>query len=581
MVFGRSAGGRELALLEIALPSREAPLLEKRPAILVVANLEGSHLIGTEGALRVAELLLERRTSDPAIARLLSHRTVYVAPLLNPDAAASAFATVRLERLTNDQPTDDDLDMTTGEDGPEDLDGDGLITTMRVKEPDGKLVTDTDDPRILRAAEAQKGEGGIFNLYTEGRDDDLDRKLNEDGLGGVEIARSFPHDFENASREAGLWPASQPETIALLSFLSTHPTVALVLGFSRENTFLNLQQTGRVEAPTDKVRVPERFAEVLGVEPDSELDLDEAVERIKAASILPPTMEVTRERVAQMMGSGPAVALDKEDLPQIEAIQKEYKEALAAAKIEYPEKRAMGVKRGSFFAWCYFQLGVPVFSADLWTFPDPPTEKDKDVEKEKGKGSDVGKLEAKSPPPPERSSDKAFLSWSDSALGGAGFVPWKLFRHPTKGDVEIGGFVPFARTNPPQSEISKTTSAHAEFLLTLMQRLPELATPSTRVEALGENTYRVIVHFANSGWFPTATAQGRRAQTAWPVTVRVSLGKGQTLFSGLPQESLPSIPGSGATRKLEWTVRGPRGSVFGIQASAPRAGSASTTVELR
>jgi len=41
--------------------------------------------------------------------------------------------------------------------------------------------------------------------------------------------------------------------------------------------------------------------------------------------------EVTEDRVAQMLGTGPAVALDRQDLPMFEAVQKEYKDALKAA----------------------------------------------------------------------------------------------------------------------------------------------------------------------------------------------------------------------------------------------------------
>jgi hypothetical protein len=117
--------------------------------------------------------------------------------------------------------------------------------------------------------------------------------------------------------------------------------------------------------------------------------------------------------------------------------------------------------------------------------------------------------------------------------------------------------------------------------LKLMQRLAELAIKSTKVEPEGEDTYKVTVHVANTGWFPTATAQGRRARTAWPVTVRLTLAKSQTLFSGLPIESIPSLAGSGGTRKLEWVVRGPKGSTLELVASAPRAGTASTTIALR
>ncbi len=61
-----------------------------------------------------------------------------VAPLLNPDAARADFTTPRCERTSNGNPLDDDLDMQVDEDGPDDLNQDGLITSMRVKDPEGE-----------------------------------------------------------------------------------------------------------------------------------------------------------------------------------------------------------------------------------------------------------------------------------------------------------------------------------------------------------------------------------------------------------------------------------------------------------
>ena len=40
---------------------------------------------------------------------------------------------------------------------------------------------------------------------------------------------------------------------------------------------------------------------------------------------------------------------------------------------------------------------------------------------------------------------KALLAFSDKDLQGAGFVAWTPFKHPQLGDVEIGGFAPYAR----------------------------------------------------------------------------------------------------------------------------------------
>ena len=116
--------------------------------------------------------------------------------------------------------------------------------------------------------------------------------------------------------------------------------------------------------------------------------------------------------------------------------------------------------------------------------------------------------------------------------------------------------------------------------LKLMAKLPELSVSKTKVEALGQDLYRLTVYFTNNGWFPTSTAQGRRAQTAWPITVRLKMASDQSLFSGRPIESIPFLEGSSGTAKLEWTVRGPKGSAITVSAWSPRLGETETKLIL-
>ncbi|MBN2198213.1 MAG: hypothetical protein JW747_00015, partial [Candidatus Aminicenantes bacterium] len=258
--LGKSSGEMEIGALQIAArkPAKAGAASaagppDARPAVFVAANIEGVHHVGTEAALFLAEKLLASYAKDKDVAALLDSRTVYVAPLLNPDAAAAYFTAPRWERRTNAAPLDDDLDMLTDEDGPDDLDKDGLITQMRVKDPEGKWIADPAEPRLMRLADPKKGESGVYSLYTEGLDNDGDGEVNEDPPGGVEPNRNFPHDFEHFVRAAGLHPVSEAETLALVRFLAAHPRIALILNFSTENTLLNLQQTGQARAGADKV----------------------------------------------------------------------------------------------------------------------------------------------------------------------------------------------------------------------------------------------------------------------------------------------------------------------------------------
>ncbi len=573
--IGKSAGGTELYVLQIAALSPGRPDPAVRPAVFVSANIEGTHLIGSEAALHLARKLLAGVETDAKLKGLLEKRTIFIAPLLNPDAARAYFATPRWERTSNGNALDDDLDMKVDEDGPDDLNQDGLITSMRVKDPEGEWIIDPADPRLMRKADPQKGESGVYKLYVEGLDNDGDESYNEDSPGGVDIQRNFPHDFETNDVEAGRWPVSQSETVALAQFLAAHRNIALVLNYSHENTLVNLEQTGRARATGEKVKVPQRFASMLGVDSEQEFELKEVVEMIKSAGIMPAGMEITEDRVAQMLGLGPAVAIDRQDLRTFETVQKEYRDALKAAQIDYPEKKARGVGKGSFLAYCYYQYGVPVFSTDVWTVPEVKKQnKDDELTLEKQRTAGTGTAGAEN-------VDTDLLKWSDTGLDGKGFVPWSPYKHPTLGDVEIGGFVPFARVLPPPAQIEKLAVFATDFYLKLIDRLADVSIRETRVEAIDENLFNVTCFLTNSGWFPTSTAQGRRAQSSWPIRVRIKTADNQSLFSGRPIETVQSLAGSGGTQKLEWTVRGKRGSAVEISAESPKLGSVSTTVILQ
>lgn len=625
--IGKSAGDRPLYVLRVAGSSENLPP-ESRPAVFVSANLEGVHLIGTEAALNLAHKLITRSSSDKKIGQILKKRTVYIAPLLNPDAAQNYFEKVRYGRRVNARPVDEDRDDQKDEDGPDDLNKDGWITQMRVKDPEGKWIPDYQEPRLMRQANPQKGENGIYKIYSEGLDNDKDGKFNEDFPGGVKLNLNFPHDFEYSRKKTGLWPVSEKETIALLDFLTDRRNIAMVLNFSTENTILNLKQTGKPRLAGDKVEVPDRYAEFLGLEKGKKYDIDELIHILEGMDVF-GGREIDESFIAMMLGLGPAMTLDRKDRAYIESVQKDYKDSLKKAEIDYPVNKAQGVKKGSFAAYCYFQYGVPVFSTDLWSIPLPEKKSKKEgltlnqlksmsseeflalgeekigaflkeigaperfnasmvmkmVESGRVSPSQMAdmmeKMPQKSGGDEEEHPDLYKLKWSDSQLNGKGFVEWTSFQHPTLGDVEVGGFVPYMKTNPPPSQMKKTITFHTDFYLDLMGRLPDLNIHKSEVKTLDENMYRVKLYLSNTGWFPTSTAQGRRARIAWPIRVEVETSGNQKIFSGEKIANIPYIGGSGNVRKLEWTIRGNKGSKIKIKAWAPKLGSVSTSIVLK
>ncbi len=627
--IGRSSGGHDLLLLEITNRKIKYPPPAERPAVFVGANLEGNYLLTTESALVLIEKILAQSKKDGFMSQFLKNHTIYVAPLLNPDAAQRYFDDLKVESMTNARPVDDDLDDLVDEDGPDDLNKDGMITQMRVKDPEGTWIPDPQEPRLMRRADPKKGEKGIYKLYLEGIDNDGDGQYNEDPPGGIVVSQNFPHDFDYQKKQNGPWPVSEKETIALLDFLAKHKNIGLVLNFSSENTILNMQQTGRAQAAGGKVRVPRRYASFLGLDPEQEYTLQELVSILRSMNI-GGGMEIDESMVAMMLGLGPAMDLDRQDRPYLEKIQEEYKEALKKANLKYPEKRAQGVKKGSFTAYSYFQYGVPVLAVDVWQIPEPEKKekKEEEITADKlktmtseeflalGEEKIAAFLKAQGAPPnfkastvmemvksgritpkrmaemmarmPRRSSqngeehpDTYLIKWSDDKLQGKGFINWQPFKHPTLGEVEIGGFVPFLKTVPPVKEAAAAVDFHTNFFLDFLQKFPTLEIADIKVTPLAKQLFKLEVFLTNKGWLPTSTAQGRRARTAWPIRVELKLTPNQKVFSGRKVTTVAYLEGSGAIKKVEWVVAGKKGSQLEIVAWTPRLGKVTKKITLQ
>ena len=624
--IGKSYGGLDIYLLEIAA-SRNKVKPEDRQSVLVVANSEGAHLPGTEAALGLAETIISAYSKDNYWTDFLNKRTIYIISVVNPDAASAYFSSPRLERTYNGRPVDEDNDGLIDEDGPEDLNGDGLITKMRVKSPEGRWIIDPAEPRLMRLADPKKGEKGEYLLYTEGYDNDGDGEINEDGPGGVEINRNFLHDFEYYNKQAGLYPASEPETQSILRFMFDHNHIAAVINFSTENNLLNMQQTGRARAGADRVRVPRQYAPFLGLEPDTEYSLREIAEAMKNSGMV-GEVEIDETLVATFLGLGPAMTLDRSDQAIYQELQKEYKNALKEAGLDYLEKRASGVGRGSFSAFCYYQYGVPVFSFDLWQVPElKKGDKKEGLTRDRIKSmssseflalgeEDIAAFLKEQGAPPnlnagmlikmvqsgqmtpsrisemmekipgagggesEKDNPEAYLlNYSDTVLGGKGFVDWKVFNHPDLGQVEIGGFVPYLKQAPPIDQLQDSLKFHILFSHKLMQKLPVLSIKETKTEKLGTGLYRVTIYLQNEGWLPTSLAQGRRSRVAYPIRASLKLNDQQKLFSGPPVETIPVLQG-GESKKLEWTVQAKKGSHLKVKIWSNRINPVEATINL-
>ena len=227
--LGKTSAGNDIWLISIGTGNRDS-----KPAIAVVSGVDGKHIPGRELALGFATRILQNSTKNQ-IRDLLEKMTFYVIPDASPEASSQFSSPIRYERSVNSRPTDDDRDFQTDEDPCEDLNGDGLITLIRIKDPAGKYLISSEDERIMAEADLSKGETGSYHVFTEGTDNDKDGKFNEDGAGGVSFNRNFTYNYEEFGAGTGLYPVSEPETKAVADFLFDRFNVYSVITFGPQD----------------------------------------------------------------------------------------------------------------------------------------------------------------------------------------------------------------------------------------------------------------------------------------------------------------------------------------------------------
>jgi len=232
--LGKSIQGRDLWLITINNPAT-GPELSK-PAMYIDGNIHANEVQGGETALYTVDYLLKNYGVLSRVTEMMDRSVFYVLPMVNPDGRALWFkgpSDADFPRTVM-MPVDDDRDGKVDEDGPDDLDGDGYITTMRKKVPlgQGTHKLDPKDPRLL--VPVQPGELGDYLLLgSEGIDNDGDGLVNEDAIGYVDPNRTWGYSWEPeyVQSGAGKYPFSIPETRSIANWALQHPNIAAVQSY--------------------------------------------------------------------------------------------------------------------------------------------------------------------------------------------------------------------------------------------------------------------------------------------------------------------------------------------------------------
>lgn len=471
---GRSFEGRPI--YQLTLTNREIGSYLEKPAAFFEGGRHSGEITSSESILWLIRHLLEGYGTDPEITQLLDTKTIYIRPQNNPDGSALYLRTAQANR-SSVRPHDSDRDGLVDEDPSEDLDGDGILYTLRWRVREGEEGNATIDPRdptgrLMKSAPASEAD---WRVIGEGIDNDGDGRYNEDGIGGLDLHRNYVENwrpepgFEATGRGetqfgAGAYPLSEPETRSVVMWLLTHPHVSV--------------------ANSMDTRVP--------------------------MHLRPPSTSASHERMypedLAYYEYFDSLGLSITGYPWAGDVYETY--ATRYPENSFGEPNLPGPLFGHGPDFGYWYYGSIWYGDELWNGGA--------MEDYNGDG---------------RLDDVDALIWDDRENGGRGFREWEPFTHPEHGEVEIGGFHPkFFSQNGPPSELEYWASRQALFNLEMAKHLPQLEIDEVRVSRLGTEgdatRYAVTVSWFNTGRLPTALRQAQLVKIVTEDQVELELDGG-------------------------------------------------------
>ncbi|MFC1553878.1 M14 family metallopeptidase [candidate division KSB1 bacterium] len=569
--IGKTLEGRDIWLVQIANQSG-TPVAE-RPGIFVSANYEGDHLIGSEISLYMVDYFLRNYNSNSQLKDKIDNNVFYIIPRVNPDAAEMMFSPLKTGRKTNTKPYDGDNDGRMDEDGPEDLNNDGFITVMRVKDTDGQYIIDPGNPRLMKRADTRNGEVGQYKIFWEGIDNDKDGFFNEDPEGGVDINRNFQHAYPYYEPDAGWHMVSELESRAVMDWIIANRNVAVMLTMGESDNLISAPNS-RGQISSDKVVNLFAFA-------------DASTEGAGRVGMMSGGGGRGRGGGGGMRGGGggqqqaggggggrggggrsAATTVNSSDVRFFAQVSEKYIELTGIRNqpmVRTPE--------GAFFEYGYYQYGVLSLSTPGWGIT----------------GGSAARPGARRPAVPQAGAggaaptvgiDDALLRWMESE-NVDGFVNWQTFNHPDLGEVEIGGFKPYEVTNPPAAMISGAGESHSNYVIYLSTLFADVNIVETEVTNHGGGLFRIKAEVENAGVLPTALAHGITSRSVKPTMVQLGVAPEAIISGNSKTNFIQNLAGNGTRQKFEWLIKGNSGDSIELKLVSQKGGSDSATITLR
>ncbi len=198
-----------------------------KPAFHIDGNTHAGEVTGMMAAMHTMDYLVTNYGKDEKVSFLLDHMTVYIIPCVSPDGSQTYLTTPYELRSVNR----DYYELGEGLQ-QEDMDGDGAIRMMRVKDAYGAWKKNPKDSGLMVKRTPDDVCGEFYSIYSEGEVTgacDVQLKMQKEKW-GLDFNRNYPYGWFPEYRQpgAGAYPLSNPENKALAEWIIDHPNIGSV-----------------------------------------------------------------------------------------------------------------------------------------------------------------------------------------------------------------------------------------------------------------------------------------------------------------------------------------------------------------
>ena len=425
---------KNLEVIAMTLTNKNTGDPLDKPAFYMDANTHAGEITGNVVAMHMMDYLLTNYASNSTCKKILDEYTVYVIPRITMDGSE-----VYLTSAYGLRSADRDYNVQDSGIKQFDLDDDGVIRSMRIKNKHGAWKKDVLNENLMVEREPDDIDGEFYDVFVEGIMDNYNgvNLYQKKAEWGLDFNRNYPYGWYNEVRQsgAGYYPLSNPENKAVVDFVLKHPNIGAVLTMHTSGGVLLYPPGTKHEKDGD------------------------------------PTDMKIYKTIGKM-------ATKEMDYPCINIFDNFNKD-----QVFFPS--------GAFDDWCYQDQGIFAYTMELWDLKKHIGKPVDWFNKEEPTIEDMMDTYNKMIKFSEENDLDAFKPWTKIDHPQFGEVEVGGFNHK------------FLLQNCPCKFLKEEVEKATKFSLRYLLALPKLNIEDTILTKLADNMYKVEAVIANDGYMPT------------------------------------------------------------------------------